>query len=225
MCVCIYMNVYAFKIGGQFFNTVLAVYHCISLVRYIDYCHSVFCLVASVDKSLFRVFTQIVIFSFALFLRVNLFLFSVLLLMLLTLFYVCIFKYGQSDEENARFFIYCGLYRIANRVFVLSVCLLFIGHSSSTLAVAYVVHIITMKNVFKILWFLLRVFASCACVGRLEIRPDKVVIFNGFFGVSGVWMSALYFFFFFDIVSGVCELRSECGICFVSCVFESILLF
>ncbi len=97
----------------------------------------------------------------------------------------------------------------------------FIGHSSSTLAVAYVVYIITMKNVFKILWFLLRVFASCACVGRLEIRPDKVVIFNGFFGVSGVWMSALYFFFLFDIVSGVCELRSECGICFVSCVFES----
>ncbi len=76
VCVCIYMNVYAFKIGAQFFNTVLAVYHCISLVRYIDYCHSVFCLVASVDKSLFRVFTQIVIFSFALFLRVNLFLFS-----------------------------------------------------------------------------------------------------------------------------------------------------
>ena len=59
---------------------------------------------------------------------------------------------------------------------------LFLGHSSSTLAVAYIVYIITTKNVFKILWFLLRVFASCACVGRLEIRPDKVVIFNGFSG-------------------------------------------
>ena len=80
MCICVYiyicMYVYVyiymctFKIGAQFFNTVLAVYHCISLVRYIDYCHSVFCLVAGVDKSLFRVFTQIVFFSFALFLRV-----------------------------------------------------------------------------------------------------------------------------------------------------------
>ena len=99
---------------------------------------------------------------------------------------------------------------------------LFIGHSSSTLAVAYVVYIITMKSVFKILWFLLHVFASCACAGRLGIRPDKVVISKGFFGVSGVWMFALYFFFLLDIVSGICEIRSEeCGIHFVSCVFES----
>ena len=57
---------------------------------------------------------------------------------------------------------------------------LLIGHSSSTLAVAYVVYIITMKSVFSVLCFLLRVFASCACVGRLGIRPDTVVIFNGF---------------------------------------------
>ena len=103
---------------------------------------------------------------------------------------------------------------------------LFIGHSSSTLAVAYVVYIITMKSVFNGLWFLFRVFASCACVGRLGIRPDTVVISNGVFGVSGVWMFALYVFFCFcffslDIVAGVCEFRSECGIRFVSCVFES----
>ena len=62
---------------------------------------------------------------------------------------------------------------------------LFIGHSSSTLAVAYVVYIITMKSLFNVLWFLLRVFASCACVGRLELRPDRVVIFNVFF--RGEW--------------------------------------
>ena len=76
---------------------------------------------------------------------------------------------------------------------------LFIGHSSFTLAVAYVVYIITMKSVFNVLCFLFRVFASCACVGRLGIRPDTVVISNGFFGVSGVWMFAFYFFCVFRL--------------------------
>ena len=130
-------------------------------------------------------------------------------------------NYGQSDKENARFFIYCGLYRIAENLSCQFVYF-FIGHSSPTLAVAYVVYIITMKSVFNGLWFLFRVFASCACVGRLGIRPDTVVISNGVFGVSGVWMFALYFFFLLGIVSGICEIRSEeCGIHFVSCVFES----
>ena len=69
----IYSKIYIFKIGAQFFNTVLAVYYCMSLVRYIDYCYSVFCLVDSVDKSPFRVFTQTVNFPFALFLRVKIF--------------------------------------------------------------------------------------------------------------------------------------------------------
>ena len=108
-------------------------------------------------------------------------------------------NYGQSDKENARFFIYCGLYRIAENLSCQFVYL-FIGHSSSTLAVAYVVYIITMKSVFNGLWFLFRVFASCACVGRLGIRPDTVVISKGFFGVSGVWMFALYVFFVFVFV-------------------------
>ena len=49
------------------------------------------------------------------------------------------------------------------------------------------------------------------------------MIFNRFFGVSGVWMSELYFFFLFDIVSGVCELRSECGVSIT--LHESIVLF
>ena len=96
---------------------------------------------------------------------------------------------------------------------------LLIGHSSSTLAVAYVVNITTMKTVFNVLGSSLRVFASCACVCRLKIKPDTVVISNGFFGVSGVWIFALHFFFLLDIVPGVCELRSEeCGIRFVSYV-------
>ena len=98
--MCIYVNIYTFKIGAQFFNTVLAVYHCMSLVRYIDYCHSVFSLFASVDKSPFRVFTRIVIFPFALFFRLrfpsfSLFLFSLPFFSVVGVVVLILCLYGQ----------------------------------------------------------------------------------------------------------------------------------